>query len=120
MIESIKKFMKFVKQPDMTITEFLAGFDTAYNTAIKKGLDKLPQPYLSYMIMENAGVKSQWTKRMQLYKALPPHMVDEMKDLLSKSKTAAGATAYYEMKQRLVTQFGPNGPINNYVQTMSQ
>ena len=44
MIDCIIQFMKFVKKPDMTIIEFLASFDTAYNTAIKKGLEKLPQP----------------------------------------------------------------------------
>ena len=62
MIDSIKQFMKFVKKPEMSITEFLAGFDTAYNTAIKKGLDKLPQPYLMYMIIENAGLTEQEVK----------------------------------------------------------
>ena len=51
MIDSIKLFMKFKKTENMTISEFLAGFDTAYNTAIKKGLDKLPQPYLMFMKM---------------------------------------------------------------------
>ena len=35
LIDHMKQFMKFVKKPDMSITEFLAGFDTAYNTAIK-------------------------------------------------------------------------------------
>ena len=62
MIDRIKQFMKFVKGPDMSITEFLAGFDTAYNTAVKKGLDRLPQPYLMYMIIENAGLTDQETK----------------------------------------------------------
>ena len=62
MIDRIKQFMKFVKTSDMTITEFLAGFDTAYNTAIKKGLEKLPQPYLMFMIIENAGLSDQETK----------------------------------------------------------
>ena len=62
LIDSIKQFMKFVKKPEMSVTEFLAGFDTAYNTAIKKGLDKLPQPYLMYLIMENAGLTDQEVK----------------------------------------------------------
>ena len=62
LIDSVKKFMKFVKKPEMSVTEFLAGFDTAYNTAIKKGLDKLPQPYLMYLIMENAGLTNQEVK----------------------------------------------------------
>ena len=62
MIDRIKQFMKFVKKPEMSITEFLAGFDTAYNTAIKKGLDKLPQAYLMYMIIENAGLSEQEVK----------------------------------------------------------
>ena len=38
MIDRIKQFMKYVKTPQMSITEFLAGFDTAYNTAVKQGL----------------------------------------------------------------------------------
>ena len=54
--------MKYVKTPQMSITEFLAGFDTAYNTAIKQGLDKLPQPYLMYMVIENAGLSEQEIK----------------------------------------------------------
>ena len=58
MIDRIKQFMKFVRKPGMTIIEFLAGFDTAYNTAIKKGLEKLPQPYLMYMIIENTTVRA--------------------------------------------------------------
>ena len=62
MIDSIKQFMKFKKTEDMTISEFLAGFDTAYNTAVKKGLDKLPQPYLMFMIVENAGLSEQEIK----------------------------------------------------------
>ena len=62
MIDRIKQFMKFVKTSDMTITESLAGFDTAYNTAIKKGLEKLPQPYLMFMIIENAGLSDHETK----------------------------------------------------------
>ena len=37
MIDSIKQYMKLTKKPDMSISEFLAGFDTAYNTAVKKG-----------------------------------------------------------------------------------
>ena len=62
MIDRIKQFMKFVRKPGMTITEFLAGFDTAYDTAIKKGLEKLPQPYLMFMIIENAGLSEQEIK----------------------------------------------------------
>ena len=62
MIDSIKQFMKFVRKPDMSVSEFLAGFDTAYTTAIKKGLDKLPEPYLMYMVMENAGLSDQEVK----------------------------------------------------------
>ena len=34
MIDRIKQFMKFIRKPGMTIKEFLAGFDTAYDTAI--------------------------------------------------------------------------------------
>ena len=59
MIDRIKQFMKYIKRPDMSITEFLAGFDTAYNTAVKNGLDKFPQAYLMYMIIENADLLEQ-------------------------------------------------------------
>ena len=62
MIDRIKQFMKYVKTSQMSITEFLAGFDTAYNTAIKQGLEKLPQPYLMYMVIENAGLSEQEIK----------------------------------------------------------
>ena len=49
--------MKLVKKPNMSVTEYLlASLDTAYNTAIKKVLDKLQQPYRKYLKMENAGL----------------------------------------------------------------
>ena len=57
LIDSIGQFMKLVKKPNMSVTEYLlASLDTAYNTSIKKGLDKLQQPYLKYLKMENAGL----------------------------------------------------------------
>ena len=62
MIDQIKQFMKYIKKPDMSITDILADFDTAYNTAVKNGLDKLPQAYFMYMIIENAGLSEQETK----------------------------------------------------------
>ena len=44
LIDSIGQFMKLVKKPNMSVTEYLlASLDTAYNTAIKKVLDKLQQ-----------------------------------------------------------------------------
>ncbi len=68
------------------------------------------------MMMENAGVKSQWTKRCQLYRFLPPRIVNEMKDVLNKKKTDAGAaTIYKTMKARLTQQFGPR-PADRFYQ----
>ena len=68
------------------------------------------------MMMENAGVKSQWTKRCQLYRFLPPRIVNEMKDILNKKKTDAGAaTIYKTMKARLTQQFGPR-PADRFYQ----
>ena len=96
MIDRIKQFMKFVRKPGMTIKEFIAGFDTAYDTAIKKGLEKLPQPYLMYMIIENAGLSEQ-----------------EIKFILSDVDKTQKDTLYEQtrnsMKKYLIGMNGENG-----------
>ena len=57
------------------------------------------------MHLATAGVKAQWTKRLQLHKQLPPEVVAELKDLLRKSKAAAGATPYKDLKDRILETF---------------
>ena len=86
LIDRIKQFMKFVKTPDMSITEFLAGFDTAYNTAIKQGLEKLPEPYLMYMIIENAGLSEQEVKFIlsDIDKTKKDSLYDQTRDSMKK------------------------------------
>ena len=44
---------------------------------------------------------------MQLHKLLPPEVVAEVKDLLRKSKAAAGATPYKDLKVELMKLYGP-------------
>ena len=56
--------------------------------------------------MENAGVKSQWRKRIVLARQLQPDMIPDLKDLLSKTKAQSEATAYLEMKKRMLQSYG--------------
>merc|ERR1711951_41293 len=58
------------------------------------------------MHLQTAEVKAQWTKRLLLHKLLPQDVVEEVKDLLRKNKTSAGAEAYKELKDRIMTTFG--------------
>ena len=83
----------------MSITEFLAGFDTAYNTAVKTGLDKLPQAHLMYMIIENAGLSEQETKFM-------------LSDVDKTKKDTLYEQTRNSMKKYLI---GLNGEKNNHV-----
>ena len=52
-------------------------------------------------------IKSQWTKRHVLANLLPPLQKKEVKDLLMKSKAAAGTNIYKQLKTRLLEHFGP-------------
>ena len=57
--------------------------------------------------LENAGVHSQWTKRMVLQKQLDPSVQADCKDLLQKKKSEAGATPYFDLKSQLFDIYGP-------------
>ena len=57
--------------------------------------------------MTFAGIKSQYVKRMTLTKNLPTSVKEEMKDLLSLTKSEAGPTCYKDVKDRLMELFGP-------------
>ena len=59
------------------------------------------------MLMESAETKSQWMKRLILQRNLPPDVAEDMQDLLSEGKTAAGATAYKKLKTRILGVHGP-------------
>ena len=56
--------------------------------------------------LETTGTKSQWMKRAILQRCLPEDVVEELQDILAKGKTAAGATAYYDVKVRLIELYG--------------
>ena len=58
------------------------------------------------MHLTTAGVNAQWTKRLLLHKMLPADVVDEVKDLLRKSKANAGAHPYKDLKERILETFG--------------
>ena len=55
-IDKIRLFMKFSRSEGQSVKEFITGFDAKYNAAIKSGLDKLPQCYLMWLVVENAEV----------------------------------------------------------------
>ena len=57
--------------------------------------------------MQVTSVKKQWTKRLVLSNNLPAHIQQEVKPLLRMQETAAGATAYKALKDRLLKIFGP-------------
>ena len=63
--------------------------------------------------MTTAGVKSQWTKRLQLQRFLPENVAAELKDLLRKDESEAGATPYKTLKVRILETFGPR-PEDRY------
>ena len=58
--------------------------------------------------MDGMGVKSQWEKRLVLQKQhkTVPGVIAELKDLLVMPKSAAGATAYKDVKDRILEAFG--------------
>merc|ERR1712219_14038 len=58
------------------------------------------------MHLSTAGIGAQWTKRLLLHKLLPSDVVMELKDLLRKDKSQAGATPYKDLKDRIVETFG--------------
>ena len=48
--------------------------------------------------LENAGVKSQWLKRITLHKQLSTEQQDDCMDILKKKKSEAGTQPYYDLK----------------------
>ena len=55
-VDKIKTFMKYVRSPDQSVKDYIAGFDAKYNAAIKSGLAALAQPYLMWLVVENGQV----------------------------------------------------------------
>ena len=49
------------------------------------------------MQMETAGVASQWQKRLLLQKALPPDLIEDVKDLLVLDQDQAGSHCYKDL-----------------------
>ena len=65
------------------------------------------------------GVKKQWTKKIALVRFLPPEVQIEVKSLLIKSQTAAGADIYFRIKKQLLKLFGPK-PEDAYMQAKNR
>ena len=59
MCEAIRSFMKLSKSEDQTMSDYLSTFDSMYNRACTKGLTDLPQPYLMFLVLENAHLDVQ-------------------------------------------------------------
>ena len=57
------------------------------------------------MRMELLSIKTQWYKRIVLANNLPDHVKPELKYLLKKNKTAAGATIYKDLKMKVIELF---------------
>ena len=55
-VDRIRDFMKYGRKEDQSIKDYIAGFDAKYNAATAKGLDKLPEAYLMWLVVENAEV----------------------------------------------------------------
>ena len=58
------------------------------------------------MFLESAGCKSQWMKRLILQRNLPQDVIEDIQDILSRGKAAAGATAYKDAKSRILQLYG--------------
>ena len=59
------------------------------------------------MHLESVGVASQWMKRLILQRNLPPDVIEDLEDLLVRGKVAAGNTAYFDVKTRILEIWGP-------------
>ena len=57
--------------------------------------------------LKTAGVKSQWLKRQMTTSRLPTDLRRNLKDILSKDETNAGATPYKTLMDRLLYLYGP-------------
>ena len=62
-IDNIRQFMRYRRTDGQSLKEYIAGFDAKYQSARRNAeLGALPEPYLMYMLMENAGVSEQDSK----------------------------------------------------------
>ena len=60
-VEKIKTFLNTKRKKDESMTAYLSNFDVAYNALNRAGTTKLPQSFLMYYVLENAGLtESQW------------------------------------------------------------
>ena len=57
--------------------------------------------------MQFAGLHKQWSKRQVLIQLIPPEHHNDFKKYLIMQETAAGATAYYDLKKAILKRFGP-------------
>ena len=57
--------------------------------------------------LRRAQVFKQWTKREVLMELLPPNVLSHVKYLYRLDETEAGATPYYDIKQKLIKVFAP-------------
>ena len=55
--------------------------------------------------MELVSITSQWYKRIVLQNNLPEKVLAEVKHLLKKNKASAGATAYKDLKLKVMELF---------------
>ena len=55
-VEKIKSFLNTKRKKDESITAYLSNFDVAYNALNRAGTTKLPQSFLMYYVLENAGL----------------------------------------------------------------
>ena len=62
-IDKIRDFMEYRRKDGQSVKEYLAGFDAKYQCAKRIAeLGALPEPYLMYMVLKNAGVSDQDSK----------------------------------------------------------
>ena len=62
-IDKIRDFMEYRRTDGQSVKDFLAGFDSKYQCAKRIAeLGALPEPYLMYMVLKNAGVSDQDSK----------------------------------------------------------
>ena len=57
--------------------------------------------------MQFAGLKKQWSKRQVLIQLIPAEFHNDFKKFLIMQETAAGATAYFDLKKAILKKFGP-------------
>mgnify|MGYP001297108246 FL=1 len=55
-VEKIKNFMSIKRNKDEDVSTYLSNFDVAYNSMNSGGETRMPQAFLMYLLMENAGL----------------------------------------------------------------